>query len=438
VVNDFRHASVIEGVRFTAQVGLPNVVQGLFKKRELPTKVAAIAKAEAQGHALVAGLVERLGTDPFYVRVATDEALLLTDPADIEHVLGGSPDPFASDPEAKRKGMAAFQPDALTISRGDLWRTRRAFAEHVLATGAPLHPLGPVFLDVVSDAVAGLVALEEVGWEDVNDAFARVTRRVVLGDAAGGDHELTRQLGELMAAGNKQPGKPAAGYDDFIARLRTYTEAGDPKSLAGLVADAPGDVDAAGQVIHWLFAMGDTLALNLFRTLALLATHPEQLHEARAEVGQVDTRDAGYVAGLDYVAGCLLDTMRLWPTTALFGRVTTRDVEMPGGQVVKEGTQVLIYNVFNHRNRDRVPYADRFAPGEWSGGDAGESWLFNFFSHGPQGCPGAGLSVFLGQAFLANVVERWTPQLIGATLDDSQPLPHGLDAFGFRIRFQPR
>ena len=78
MVNDFRHASVIEGVRFTAQVGLPNVVQGLFKKRELPTKVAAIAKAEAQGHALVAGLVERLGTDPFYVRVATDYDLPVT------------------------------------------------------------------------------------------------------------------------------------------------------------------------------------------------------------------------------------------------------------------------------------------------------------------------------------------------------------------------
>ena len=42
-MNDFRHASVIEGVRFTAQVGLPNVVQGLFKKRELPTKVAGVA-----------------------------------------------------------------------------------------------------------------------------------------------------------------------------------------------------------------------------------------------------------------------------------------------------------------------------------------------------------------------------------------------------------
>lgn len=438
--NDFQHASVVEGVRFTAQIGVPNVVQGLFKKRELPTKVAALVKAEAQGHALVAGLVERLGTEPFYVRVATDEALLLTDPADIQHVLGGSPDPFASDPDAKRKGMSAFQPDALTLSRGDLWRGRRDFAEHVLSTGSPLHPLAPTFLDVVSDAVAGLVALDEIGWDDINDAFARITRRVVLGDDAAGDFDLTRRLGELMTAGNSTPGKPADGYDDFLVRLRAHVDAADPKSLAGLVADSPhgGDVDPAAQVIHWLFAMGDTLPLNLMRTLALLATHPEQLHEVRAEIARVDIRDAGYVAGLGYVAGCLLDTMRLWPTTPLFGRVTTRDVEMPGGQVVEEGTQVLIYNVFNHRNRDRVPYADRFAPGEWSGGEAGESWLFNFFSHGPQGCPGAGLAVFLGQAFIATLLERWTPELVGASLDPGQPLPHGLDAFRFRIRLARR
>jgi hypothetical protein len=50
--------------------------------------------------------------------VAKDEALLLTHPDDLKFVLGGPPDPFASDPEPKRKGMAAFQPDELTISRG--------------------------------------------------------------------------------------------------------------------------------------------------------------------------------------------------------------------------------------------------------------------------------------------------------------------------------
>ena len=46
----FPRASVIEGVRFTAQVGVPNVLQGLFKKRELPTKVAGAARAFARAY----------------------------------------------------------------------------------------------------------------------------------------------------------------------------------------------------------------------------------------------------------------------------------------------------------------------------------------------------------------------------------------------------
>ena len=98
--------------------------------------------------------MRRLGPDPFWVRVVKDQTLLVHHPDDIRLVLGGSPEPFAADPEAKRKGMAAFQPDALTISRGDLWRNRRRFAEAVLDTGSPLHRLAADSLAVAGDEAA--------------------------------------------------------------------------------------------------------------------------------------------------------------------------------------------------------------------------------------------------------------------------------------------
>ena len=428
-MSEFRRASVVDGVRFTAQIGVPQVVLGLFKKRQLPMKVASLARADAQGFHLVKGLVERNGPGPFLIRVATDQALLLHAPEDIEFVLGGSPDPFASDPDTKRKGMSAFQPDALTISRGDEWRNRRAFAESVLATGKPLHPLAPRFLTVEREGVGALASLGTVTWPDLNESFQRITRRVVFGDRAGGDVDLSARLGALMAAANSTPGKPADGYDELLASIQAYVDDPDPESLTARFADAPHDAttNVAGQAIHWLFAMGDTLPLNLMRTLVLLATHPEQLHEVRAEIAAIDIDRAEDVAGLDYTAGCVLEAMRLWPTTPLFGRITTRDVTFPGGEILPAGTQVLIYNVFNHRDPARVPFADDFSPGEWASGDASQSWQFNFFSHGPQGCPGAGLSVFLGQAFLARLLAHWTPSIDGVSLDPGQPLPHGLD-----------
>jgi cytochrome P450 len=436
---DFKHASLVEGVRFTAQVGVPNVLQGLFRKR--PGVVSTVGKlpADALAYRLVAGLAAKYGPDPFWVRVGGDEALLLTHPDDIRLVLGGSPSPFASDPDAKRKGMTAFQPTALTISRGDLWADRRAFAEAVLQTGSPLHALAGSFAEVAVAEADALVAAGDLSYDAINAAFQRLTRRVVLGATAADDTALTDQLGELMAAGNKMPGEPAEGYDAFHARLAAYVAEPDASALTGLIAGAPStaETDVPGQLIHWLFAMGDTLPTNLYRTLALLAAHPDALARVRSEADGATTVDA--VAGSAYLAGCILEAMRLWPTTALFGRVQAEDVRWKNGQKTPAGTQLLIHNLFNHRNRERVPFADRFAPEEWSEGTAGDDWSFNFFSHGPQGCPGAGMSIFLGQAFLGRLLAQSTPRVTrGTSLDGSKPLPHGWDVYAATITLDAR
>lgn len=436
MVTDFKHASVIEGVRFTAQVGVPNVLQGLFRKRELVVSTVGKLPADHLAYRLVEGLARKYGPDPFWVRVGAEEALLITHPDDIRVVLGGSPSPFAPDPDAKRKGMSAFQPTALTISRGDLWIERRAFAEAVLDTRAPLHRLAGGFASIAVDEADALLALgRPITFDDVNLAFQRLTRVVVLGAAAADDTALTEQLGTLMAAGNKMPGEPAKGYDAFHARLAEYVAAPDPAALTGLIADAPQSdrTDVPGQLIHWLFAMGDTLPANLVRALAALAAHSKVMGVVRSEVAGKDLTDVESVAEATYLAGCILEAMRLWPTTALFGRVLAEDYRWVNGQKTPAGTQVLIHNLYNHRNRDRVPFADRFAPEEWVTGDAADDWRFNFFSHGPQGCPGAGLAIFLGQAFLGQVVKVGEPKLTKGPRLTAGKLPYALDVFGLEI-----
>jgi cytochrome P450 len=437
VALDFKHASLVEGVRFTAQVGVPNVVQGLFRKREMVVSAVGRLPADHLAYRLVEGLERKYGPDPFWVRVGSEEALLVTHPDDLKVVLGGSPSPFASDPEAKRKGMAAFQPDALTISRGNIWADRRAFAEAVLDTGKPTHRLAGGFATTAVGAADELMTLgRPITFDDLNKAFQRLTRIVVLGAEAADDTSLTDLLGDLMSAGNKMPGKPADGYDDLHARLQEYVDNPDPAALTGLVADAPqsSGTDVAGQLIHWLFAMGDTLPANLMRALAVLATHSKVLGVARSEVAGKDLTEVETVAGAEYVAGCILEAMRLWPTTALFGRVQTEDVRWVNGQRTPAGTQVLIHNLFNHRNRERVSYADRFAPEEWVSGAAADDWRFNFFSHGPQGCPGAGLSVFLGQAFLGRLIARGEPKLAAGPRLRPDKLPYALDIYGVEVR----
>jgi cytochrome P450 len=424
-------ASLVDSVQFNQAVILPNAVQGLFRRRPAAVGVATRLDADGRAVRLMNGLRERYGPGPVWIHVMTERVLLCLDVEDVARTLDGSPSPFASDPAAKRKGMSHFQPDALTLSRGDLWATRRAFTEAVLQTPLPAHSLAGVFLDVVVEEVDAL--LREVGdgtldfdaWQAM---FRRLTRRVVLGDAAAGDDELSELLATLMSEANGLPSDPSPSYGPYLDRLAGYVEAAEPGSLVSCFAAAPTEPDTmgVGQVTHWLFALQDTLAVNTLRALALLATHPEQRAVATDEL-------EGESA--PYLAACLQEAMRLFPSTPLLSRETLVDLAW-NGATVPAGTQVLIVNAFHHRDRDAFPYADRFAPEAWTEGDAGAQRAFNHFSQGPQGCPGRNLALLLGTAVLAQAL-RGAPDLVatagGDALHPERPLPYGLNpyALGF-------
>jgi cytochrome P450 len=447
LTSDLSSASLIEGVRFTLQAMLPNVVQGLFRRR--PRAVAAATKLNVDRHAvgLIGGIRHGHGPGPVWVRVGTDQMLLALSTDDVRRVLEGSPDPFAPDPDAKRRGMSHFQPDALTISRGQAWENRRRFAEAVLDTAKPVHRLADRFVAVAGEEGAAL--LDEVGgdggqlrWHAFHLAFQRITRRVVLGDAAQDDEELTDLLATLMDEANGLPKKRSESFEPFMAKLRGYVEAAEEGSLVGLFGEAPSDEETRveRQLTHWLFAMGDTLPANAFRALALIASHPRQRAALEAELaaaGGEGGLDAGGAASLPCLEACLEEAMRLWPTTPVLSRETMEETEWDGA-AAPAGTQVLISNTFNHRDPERHEFADRFAPEEWTEGNAAEDWSFNHFSHGPQGCPGAGLALLIGKAVLADLVRQRRFRLLEPKLDPDQPLPHMLDFFRLRLAAEPR
>jgi cytochrome P450 len=435
-------ASLIENARFNALVIVPNAIQGIFRRRRTAVAAATMAGVDRWAVGLVEGMRRSYGPGPVWVRVIKDPALLVLSREDIERVLGGSPDPFAPDPEAKRRGMAHFQPHALTISRGELWAKRRRFAEAVLDTPEPVHRLGDRFVAVAEEEADTLLrqARDEGGeleWDPFNLALRRITRRVVFGDGAADDEELSELLGKLMDEANGLPKEQSERFEPFMAKVEAHVGAAEPGSLAGLFADAQsdGETKVAGQVPHWLFATGDTLAINAFRALALIASHPSQRERVEAELERArgnGALSAVAVGGMDYLGACLHEAMRLWPTTPMLSRETLADIEWDGA-VVPAGTQVLIFNVFHHRDRESHEFADRFAPEAWIEGDAGGDWSFNHFSHGPQGCPGTSLALLIGKATLATLLSRATFRLTAPKLDPQRPLPHMVDYFGIRF-----
>src|SRR6266508_6732336 len=173
---------------------VPNVVQGLFRRRRRAVAAATKLNVDGQAVGLIDGSRRGHGPGPVWVRVGTDKMLLVLTTEDVRRVLGGSPHPFAPDPDAKRRGMFHFQPDALTISRGTLWENRRRFAEAVLDTGRPLHRLADRFAGVTAeetDVLLEAVDGAELEWDASQAALWRVTPRVVLGEAAREDVEVT-------------------------------------------------------------------------------------------------------------------------------------------------------------------------------------------------------------------------------------------------------
>jgi cytochrome P450 len=428
---DIPSASLVENVRFNALVVVPNALKGLFRPRRQALAAATRAGIDGRAVGLLRGMSRKHGPGPVWVRVVKDRALLVLSRDDVRRVLGGSPHPFASDPEGKRKGMTAFQPDALTISRGGAWENRRPFHEAVLDTGRP-HRLADRFATVVREEAETLLRLADANegrldWDGWHRAMRRITRRVVLGDGAREDEPLTELLGELMSEANGMPGEPSERLPELTARIARYVEAAEEGSLVSLFADAPHDDETrvVGQVQHWLFATHDTLAMNALRCLALIASHPRQRAAVEDELREKPLGDA-------YLDACLHEAMRLWPTTPMLARETVEDVDWDGA-TVPAGTQVLIVNAFMHRDPDRHDFADRFVPEPWIGGTAAEDWSFNHLSHGPQGCPGSGLALLLGRTLLATLLGERHVKLIEPRLDPERPLPHMLDFFALRF-----
>jgi cytochrome P450 len=124
--------------------------------------------------------------------------------------------------------------------------------------------------------------------------------------------------------------------------------------------------------------------------------------------------------------------MRLWPTTPLLSRETLEETEWEGA-TVPAGTQVLISNTFNHRDRQRHEGANRFEPEAWTEGDRASDWSLNHFSHGPQGCPGASLALLVGTAALSSLLERRKVRLLAPQINPKKPLPEMLDFFAIRL-----
>ena len=424
-------ASLAESMRFVLTGLLPSLARGLFSPRPGPMKRLTALNTDQKAIDTLAAIRRKHGGQG--ARLLGGRIVTLWGRDAIREVLDQSADVYASDSGAKGKGMSHFQPNALTLSRGEEWRDRRAFNESVLATSEKVHPDGSCMLSVVQDEVARFRVGPSLEWADWEKLFDHITLRVIFGDRSRGDWELTELLGKLMRESNRLVGLSENDeYHEFYGRLGDKLSKPEPDSLLARFADAPqtARTKIAGQIPHMMFAMRDTLGANAFRALATIVALPGVEDRVRGEIEGKDLCDPATYEGLEYLEGCLQEAMRLWPTVPLLARETTRETTLAGTKI-DEGTQVMILNAFNHRDPE-IPDADRFVPERWKGGM--RDYKFNHLSNGSQDCPGGAMVLLLGKAVLAHVLQDFEIELEEPEL--REPLPAMFDFFSARFKAQ--
>ncbi|MCX6464169.1 MAG: cytochrome P450 [Pseudonocardiales bacterium] len=428
------HAPARASARDTARVlgGVlgPMLAQGVIARRPRMTALAQRRHLDDRADAILRRMRERYGAGPLRLRVPGRSVALLLDPDDVHRVLRDSPEPFAADTREKRGALGHFQPHGVLVSHGAVREERRRFAEAVLDTGHPVHRLAGTIGVTAREEAARCADLARVtgtlDWPAFAAAWRPMVRRIVLGDAAREDREVSDLLTALRGRANWS--YLATRRPDRLRRLRrrlgAYVDAAEPGSLAGLVAavPAPDRADRVDQIPQWLFAF-DPAGMATFRALALLVAHPDVLARVPGDDGTL-------------LRGAVLESVRLWPTTAVVLRDTTAPTRW-GGATLPAGTALGVVSSFFHRDPATVPGADRFDPDRWSDGRADDGRTLLPFSAGPVVCPGRELVLLVAAEFLRALLGRATPALTDGPLDAARPLPHGLDPFGLRFAVPP-
>jgi len=414
-------------------LGGSSIAAGVIARRRPVVRLLERVQADARAVARMKKLRRRFGRGPVELVLPGRRIVVILDAEDVGRVLAGAPEPFHPANREKRKALQWFQPHGVLISQGPIRQRRRQVNEAVLDFGSDLHRLAPAFIEVISEEVAGLI--DDVTRDGSIDsarfmtAWWQLVRRLMFGRAARDDEQVTDSLLRLRKAGNwsflslphyRERAK-------FFEQLYRYAEDPEPDTLVAQVASASasGAVDPVGQMPQWLFAF-DAAGMALLRTLALLATHPAQMTRA---IEDSVTPNVPLVRS--YLRSCVLESVRLWPTTPTILRDTTAATEWRDGVErfsVAPGAGLMIVTPAFHRDDDLLPFAHQFVPDIWLDGSAMNYPQLVPFSAGPAECPGRDLVLFTTSSVLAHLLDTFDIRLSSQPeLSPGEPLPMTLN-----------
>jgi len=428
-------AGVLDTLALAVDVFAPTFAKGVIIRRPGAEAVAERLDLDRRAVQRMQKLRNKYGPGPLMLPLPLRKQAVVFAPEHVRRVLDESPEPFATASSEKRAALSHFEPQGVLVSHGPERADRRRFNEAVLESDRAVHHMAERFLPLVDEEAGRILAAArdkgELDWDTFSQGWYRLARRVVFGDGASDDlelHDLTVALRKAANWAFLHP-KKRATQARFFARIKHYLERAEPGSLAAVIARTP--ITAATlphqQVPQWLFAF-DAAGMTTFRALALLATHPQQAAQARKEIRNKPGIGRKH---LPFLRATVLESLRLWPTTPAILRQTTRATAWEQGTMPAK-TGVLLFAPFFHRDDQRLPYANRFAPEVWLE-ERQDEWPLIPFSGGPATCPAKNLVLMLTSAMLAALIDGRAPRLVSDNPLDPVRLPGSLNNFSLRF-----
>lgn len=420
-----------EAARVVSTVLAPLVAQGAIVRRPRATAWAERHQTDRAARAVLSGLRARHDGAPLALRIGPRRLVVVTEPDHVRRLLEGSPEPFTPATKEKTGALRHFQPEGVLISSTADRRYRRPFNEAALRTELPVHDDGAAFTDAVRHG-AGVLArrLRESGGLDATaftDVWWGIVLQVVLGVRARADRELVDLLDALRRDANWSWFHPRDDRlrAELARRVESYLSAPEPGTLAA-AAHAAGPATAPGQVPHWLFAF-DAAGAATLRALAVVSARPEVRARLLAEVAAPGPG----TALLPYARACVLESLRLWPTTLVVLRDSTGPTVW-GDRTLPGGTGFAVVSAFFHRDPERLDHADAFVPEAWLDGRNADDWGLVPFSGGPVSCPGRNVVLLVTSHLLAHLAAHDLRVHRGRYLA-GDPLPATVDHLGLRF-----
>jgi cytochrome P450 len=410
--------------------------------------------------------------DVVYLKIGPRRGYLITNPADIRHVLQDNARNYHKSPLYEKLRMSLG--NGLLTSEDDFWLRQRRIAQ-------------PAFHRQRIAALAGVMAeaaREAAGqWEgiaasgrpvDVDEEMMRLTRTVVLRALLGGDvgpyagkldqawTVINQHIGESFWAVGLTDRWPTAKNRRFqearhvlrsaveyiiSERRRSQAESNDLLSMLLSARDEEtgegmNDEQVRVEVTTFLLAGQETTSLALTWTWYLLSRHPAA--QARLE-GEIDAVLGGRppafadLANLPYSRMVIDEALRLYPPAWGFSRQALNDDQL-GGFHLPRGWLAFVLPYVLHRLPAYWPDPEAFDPERFSPERSADRPKFVYlpFGAGPRQCIGNHFALMEAQLIVATLAQRYRLHLVPHHKVEPWPLITLRPRFGMQMTIERR